>query len=63
MITSEEDTILGKELKAKKVVVEVKAKSNSLVAVDGLYISPGEELIVSSNKNIKDGDKVRLENR
>ena len=63
LVTSEEDTILGKELKAKKVSVEVKAKNDSLAAVEGLYIIQGEELIVSSNKNIKDGDKVRLENR
>lgn len=63
LVTNEEDTILGKELKAKKVVVELKAKNNLMAAVDGLYLSSNQELIVDSNKSIEDGDKVRLVNK
>lgn len=52
-------TILGEELKAVRVDVTVLEKGDAKAAVSGA-IGPGTRLIVSSNKGVAPGDRVRV---
>ena len=57
MITEETNTILGNELTALRMDVTVLEKDYTIAAIEnGL----SDNIIVSSNKNIKAGDRVRL---
>lgn len=51
--------ILGEELAAEKRFVTVKEKGDSVWALDDLDVAEGEEVIVSSTKELADGDVVR----
>ena len=56
---SEEKTILGEELIARKSMIEIVQKDGQVAAVEGL--SRDFKIIVDSNKKVNDGDKVRME--
>ena len=57
LITEETNTILGNELTALRMDVTVLEKDYTIAAIEnGL----SDNIIVSSNKNIKEGDRVRL---
>ncbi len=58
-ITREQDTILGTELIADRVNVEVLEKNNSTAAVEG-PLSPKDSVITDSSKFISNADKVRV---
>lgn len=60
LIVKEESTILGKEKTACRVDVKILKKNESSAAVDSALLSD-DEIIVDSNKSIKEGDRVRIE--
>jgi hypothetical protein len=59
LITSENNTILGNELIAARVNVTVLEKDYSTAAIED-SLTREAVLIVSSNKNIEEGDRVRV---
>lgn len=59
LVIKEENTILGKEKKAARVDVKILQKDDSSAAVESALLS-GDEIIVDSNKSIKEGDRVRM---
>jgi multidrug efflux pump subunit AcrA (membrane-fusion protein) len=60
LITQPKKTVLGEELLAVKVPVNVVEKDDTMAAVEGA-LSVDDNVIISSNKNINEGDRVRLE--
>lgn len=54
-----EKTILGEELKAEKIPVNLLEKSSTQAAVEGAFTSE-DRLITASRKIIEDGDRVRI---
>ena len=62
LVVSEKETVLGKELIAKKIDVKVEKKDGEFAAINDGIIGRGEKVIVDSNKTIEDGDRVRQEN-
>lgn len=60
LIMEEEDSILGKETIASRVPVKILEKDESYAAVESALMKD-DEIIVSSNKMIKAGDRVRKE--
>lgn len=61
LVVSEKDTVLGTEKIAKKIEVRVEKKDGEFAALNEGAIARDEVVIVSSNKKIEDGDRVRLE--
>lgn len=61
LTVSEKETVLGTEKVAKKVEVRVEKKDGEFAAISDNSISRGEQVIVGSNKNVEEGDRVRLE--
>lgn len=62
LVISEKETVLGKELIAKKIDVKVEKKDGEFAAINEGIIGRNEKVIVDSNKTVEDGDRVRLEN-
>lgn len=62
LVISEKETVLGKELIAKKIDVKVEKKDGEFAAINDGIIGRSEKVIVDSNKTIEDGDRVRQEN-
>lgn len=60
LITEETNTILGNELTALRMDVTVLEKDYTIAAIENGF---SDNIIVSSNKNIKEGDRVRLNER
>lgn len=58
-VTREQDTILGTELIAYRVNIEVLKKNNYTAAVQG-PLSPKDKVITDSSKYIKNMDRVRV---
>lgn len=60
LIPEEKETVLGSELVARKVSVEILEKNDALAAVkeDGLFT--GQSVIVSTSKPVEDGDRICL---
>lgn len=56
-IVQEQETVLGKEMIAKEMMVTVLDKNEKYVAVEEMI---SENVIVSSNKDISDGSKVMI---
>ena len=46
----------------KKYEVQIEKKDNEFAALKEGTFSRGEQVIISSNKTVEDGDRVRLEN-
>lgn len=61
LVVGEEDTILGTEKVAVRVDVSIADKNDTYAALTEGTISNSQKIIVSSNKTIKEGDRVRLE--
>lgn len=57
----EKDTVLGTETIAKRVDVEIQDKDDRYAAINDSSLGGNEEIIISSNKNINEGDVVRKE--
>lgn len=55
-----ENSILGEETKAERINLSVLNKDDTHVAVEGA-IQPDTKIIVSSEKSVLDGDRVRVE--
>lgn len=60
LIMEEKNSILGKEMTASRVPVKILEKDESGAAVESALMKENE-IIVSSNKTIKAGDRVRKE--
>lgn len=60
LVIREGSTILGKEKEASRIDVKILEKNESSAAVDSALLSD-DEMIVDSNKSIKEGDRVRKE--
>lgn len=61
LVIGEEETILGTEKVAVRVDVSIADKNDTHAALEEGIISNSQKIIVSSNKIIKEGDRVRLE--
>lgn len=60
LILEEQDSILGKEMAAARVAVKILEKDASSAAVESV-LTKEDEVVISSNKTIKAGDRVRKE--
>lgn len=61
LAVSEKETVLGSEKVARKVEVKIEKKDNEFAALNDGALARNEEVIIGSNKNVDDGDRVRLE--
>lgn len=59
-VTSKE-SVLGNETTVKKVEVQILDKNAEYAAIDG-YFDWDQQFILSSNKSLNDGDRVRIQN-
>ncbi len=59
LVMSESSTVLGKEQVAKAATVKILCKGQGYAAVEGM-LDRDEMVIVSSEREIKDGDRVRV---
>ena len=57
----EQDSVLGKELRARKVCVNILDQNESYAALADGSISSQDEVIVSADKAVDDGSRIRLE--
>lgn len=60
-VTDTENTILGEQLVARKVEVNVKDKNNSYAALEEGSLSSEQQVIVSTDREISEGSPVRLQ--
>lgn len=61
LVVNTAETVLGKEEVARKVNVEIAEKNSELAGLKDAGVSIRDEIVLSSNKEIKDGDRVRKE--
>lgn len=59
-VTDTENTVLGTVLVARQVSVTVKDKNQTIAALESGSISSGQQVIISANRELKDGSRVRL---
>lgn len=59
LVTKEKSTILGNELIASRINVTLIDRDNTTAAIEGVLM-PEDNLIINSNKNIEEGDRVRI---
>lgn len=59
-VTDTENTVLGTVLVARQVSVTVKDKNQTTAALESGSISSGQQVIISANRELKDGSRVRL---
>lgn len=57
----EQDSVFGKELRARKVSVNILDQNESYAALADGSISSQDEVIVSADKAVDDGSRIRLE--
>ena len=57
----EQDSVLGRELRARKVSVNILDQNESYAALADGSISSQDEVIVSADKAVDDGSRIRLE--
>ena len=60
LLAEEEQTILGTELVARRRKVSVTDRDKEYAALEDGAVVEGEQVVVSSNKEIRDGQRVRL---
>lgn len=63
LVMGEKETILGNQQVANKISVTIADKNGDQVAVKDSALSVYDEIILTSNKDIKDGDRVRKESK
>ena len=56
-VVETEETVLGEQLTARQFPVTVTAKDNAAAAVEG--VQPGHEIVVSADRIMEDGRRVR----
>ena len=61
LAVGEKETVLGTEKVARKYEVQIEKKDNEVAALKEGTFSRSEQVIISSNKTVEDGDRVRLE--
>lgn len=61
LVMREQETVLGTEVIAAKVDIEIAEKNSKLAGIKEGGLSPWDEIISTSNKSIKSGDRVRKE--
>lgn len=59
LVVTEQDTLLGTELVAKKVYVKLGENNSEYAVVVGSSLSSQDKVIVGSNKNVESNDVVR----
>lgn len=60
LVMQKKDTVLGEEWFAQKMNVTVLDKNESYAAIEGGALHENQSIIVSSNKSVEDGDRIRL---
>lgn len=60
LMAEEQDTILGKEWVAKKRNVKVADKDGEYAALEDTAVTSGDKLVVSADRQIADGQRIRL---
>ncbi|MGL5380142.1 efflux RND transporter periplasmic adaptor subunit [Clostridium sp.] len=63
LVMNKKDTVLGSEDVAMKISVEIEEKNSEYVGIKDGALSTSDEIITSSNKSIKSGDRVRKESK
>lgn len=58
LIVQEAEGILGTVLEARKVIVDILDKNSSYAAISAVDVS-GQDIIIQSNRAVKDGSRVR----
>ena len=58
-VINEKDTILGTETAVDKVQVDILDKNNEQAAIEGSF-SWGQQVVLTSSKTLRNGDRVRL---
>lgn len=61
LVVGEKETILGTENVAQRVDISIEDKNDTYAALEDGTINNSQKIIVSSNKTIKEGDRVRME--
>ena len=61
LVVTEKETVLGEELIAKKIDLNIEKRDGEYAAVTEGALGKNDKIIVDSNKIINDGDRVRLE--
>ncbi|MGL5086501.1 MAG: biotin/lipoyl-binding protein [Clostridium sp.] len=61
LVVNTAETVLGKEEVARVVEVEIVEKNSTLAGIKDGGVSSWDEIILSSNKEVKNGDRVRKE--
>lgn len=61
LVTEDYESVMGKECRARKVSVTVLEKNESYAALAEGTLSAQQEIIVSSDKAVDDGSRVRVE--
>lgn len=59
LVIKEKETVLGKELVAKKIAVNVIDKNDKWIAVDSESIPVDSEIVVETSKAIEDGSRIK----
>lgn len=60
LVLTEKETILGTQLVAEELNVTVLDNNASYAAIQEGILTPGQSIIISSNKEVRAGDRVRL---
>lgn len=61
LVTQSRNTILGEELVAVKIPIKIIDKDLYIAAVEG-SLTNTDDVIISSSKDIQDGDRIRIKN-
>lgn len=59
-VTDTENTVLGTVMVARKIEVSVKDKNQTVVALESGTVSSDQQVITWTNRELKDGSRVRL---
>ncbi len=59
--TDTENTVLGSVMVVRKTEVTVKDKNQTVAALDGGSISSGQQVVIWTDRELKDGSRVRLQ--
>lgn len=61
LVPEEYNSVLGTEMRARKISVTVEDKNESYAALSGESISTQQQVIVSSDRNVDEGTRIRVE--
>lgn len=63
LVIDEAETVLGKEVVATKVDIQIAEKNSKVAALKDGPLGNYQEIIIGTNKSIKSGDRVRKESK